>query len=34
MLDDLYKQFGHGKLTAEQFVQRLDQIATMMYMEE
>ncbi len=33
-LDDLYKQFGYGKLTAEQFVQRLDQIATMMYMEE
>ncbi|MDO4836941.1 MAG: hypothetical protein Q4B32_00975 [Clostridia bacterium] len=33
-LDDLYKQFGYGKLTAEQFVQRLDQIATMMYLEE
>ena len=33
-LNDLYKQFGYGKLTAEQFVQRLDQIATMMYLEE
>lgn len=33
-LDDLYKQFGYGKVTAEQFVQRLDQIATMMYLEE
>ena len=33
-LDDLYKQYGYGKLTAEQFVQRLDQIATMMYLEE
>ena len=33
-LEDLYRQFGHGKLTAEQFTQRLDQIATMMYLEE